>query len=148
MSLKEKIQSDMKNALKKGDRGKLNAVRFLLSQIKNAEIEKRSELSDDEIMGVISREIKKIKEAAEEFREGGNPERAEKELREAEFLSGYLPEPFSEEELENLIEDTIREVGASTLKDISLVMKELMPKVRGRAEGLRVSEMVKKKLEG
>ncbi len=148
MSLKERIQADMKNALKKGDREKLNAIRFLLSQIKNAEIEKRSELSDDEIMGVISREIRKIKEAAKEFHEGGNPERAEKELKEAEFLSGYLPEPLSEEELENLIEETIRDVGASSLKDMSRVMKELMPKARGRAEGSRISEMVKKKLTG
>lgn len=148
MSLKEKIQTDMKEALKSGDREKLNAIRFLLSQIKNAEIEKGAELKDDEVLAVISREIKKIKEAAQEFLKGGNPERAEKELREADFLSSYLPEPLSEEELESLVEETIRNVGAFTLKDMSLVMKELMPRVRGRAEGSLVSEMVKKKLSG
>lgn len=148
MSLKERIQADMKDALKSGDKEKLNAVRFLLSQIKNAEIEKRSELSDDEIMAVISREIRKVREAAEEFRKGGNEERAEKELKEAEFLSSYLPEPLGEKELESLIEETIRTVGATTLKDMSLVMKELMPKVRGRAEGSLVSEIVRKKLSG
>lgn len=146
MGLKEKLQDDMKKALKSSDKLRLKVIRFVLSQIKNAEIDKGGELSDEEIIKVISKEIKKIEEAAEEFKNGGNAARAEEELKEAEILKEYLPEPLTSEELEKIIDAAIEEVGAKTLKDLGAVMKVLMPKIAGRADGKIASEIVKKKL--
>jgi hypothetical protein len=146
VGLKEKLQEDMKSALKSSDKMRLKVIRFILSQIKNAEIDKGGELNEDEIMKVISKEIKKIEEAAEEFKNGGNAVRAEEELKEAEILREYLPEPLTDEELEKIIEDAIAEVGAKNVKDMGAVMKVVMPKIAGRADGKTASELVKKKL--
>lgn len=148
MSLKEQIIDDMRLALKSGDKEKLNTIRFLLAQIKNAEIDKGQELNEDELLGVIAREVKKITEAAEEFRQGGNSERAEKELKEAGILKAYLPEPLSEEEIEKLVDEAINKTGASSIKGMGVVMKELIPATRGRADGKLVSEIVRRKLGG
>lgn len=124
----------------------MNAIRYLLAQVKNAEIDKGSELTDEEILRLISREIKKLEEAAEEFKAGGNEERAREELEEAEILKRYLPEPLSEEEIEALVDEAIKATKATSIRDMGRVMKEVLPKTAGRADGKLVSEIVKKKL--
>ncbi len=136
----------MKEALKSGDKLKLKVVRYILSQLKNAEIDKGGELSEDEVVRVISREVKKIEEAAEEFKAGGNSERAEEELKEAEILKNYLPEQLSEEEIETIVVEAIKKAGATSIKDMGAVMKVVMPQIAGRADGKAVSELVRKKL--
>lgn len=146
MSLKQKLQEDMKSSLKSGEKKVLNAIRYLLAQVKNAEIDKGSELTDEEILRLISREIKKLEEAAEEFKAGGNEERAREELEEAEILKRYLPEPLSEEEIEALVDEAIKATKATSIRDMGRVMKEVLPKTAGRADGKLVSEIVKKKL--
>jgi len=146
LTLKQKIQEDMKQALKSGDKKTLKVLRFLLSQIKNAEIDKGAELTDEEVLKVISKEVRKIEEAAAEFKAGGNESRANEELEEAEILKKYLPEPLSVKELEKIIEDTIAELGASSLKEMGAVMKSVLTKVAGRADGRTVNELVRKKL--
>lgn len=146
MSLKAKLQEDMKQSLKLGDKKKLKVIRFLLAQLKNAEIDKGGELTDEEILRLIAREVKKIEEAAEEFRAGGSEERAEEELEEAAILKSYLPEPLTKEELEKIVDEVIKEVGAKDIKDMGAVMKSVLQKVAGRADGKTVSEVVRSKL--
>lgn len=146
MSLKQRIQEDMKKALKSGDKKRLKVIRYLLAQIKNAEIDKGAELSDEEVLKVISKEVKKIEEAAEEFRAGGSSSRADEELEDAEILKEYLPEPLSEKEIEELVDQVVKETGASSLKDMGSVMKILMQKTAGRADGKLISEIVRKRL--
>lgn len=146
MSLKAKIEEDMKTALKSGDKKRLKVLRFLLAQIKNAEIEKGSELSDQEVLKLISKEIKKIEEAAEKFREGGSEQRALEELEESEILKAYLPEPLSQQELEKIVSEAIEETGANSIKDMGKVMKVVLSRVAGRADGKIVSEIVKNRL--
>ncbi len=143
MGLKQKIQEDMREALKKGDRERLSALRMLLAQIKNAEIDKIGELTDEEIYQVITREARKWEEAAEEYEKGGDLERAAKEKRDASIIKGYLPRQLTPQEIEELIKEIIEEVGAKGIQDMGQVMKLIMPKVRGRADGKVVNEMVK-----
>lgn len=148
MKLKEKLQQDMKNALKSGDKYRLKVIRFLLSKVKNAEIDKGRELDENEMLSLIQKEVKKIEEAAEEFRKGGSTERAEEELKEAEILKEYLPEPLSEEEIEKIVDEVIESTGAEGMKDMGRVMKEVMARVSGRADGKKVNEMVRNRLGG
>lgn len=148
MKLKEKLQQDMKNALKSGDKYRLKVIRFLLSKVKNAEIDKGRELDENEMLSLIQKEVKKIEEAAEEFRKGGSTERAEEELKEAEILKEYLPEPLSEEEIEKIVDEVIESTGAEGMKDLGRVMKEVMARVSGRADGKKVNEMVRNRLGG
>lgn len=138
----------MKNALKSGDKHRLKVIRFLLSKVKNAEIDKGGELEEGEMLSLIQKEVKKMEEAAEEFRKGGSAERAEEELKEAEILKEYLPEPLSDEELEKIVDEVIESTGATSMKDMGTVMKQVMPVVSGRADGKKVNEIVRKKLGG
>jgi len=146
MGLKETIAEDMKNALRSGDKAKLGTLRFLLSQIKNAEIDRGGPLTDEDVIGVISREVKKLLEAADEFEKGGSPERAAQERAEAELLRSYLPPQLSEEEIERVIETKMAEIGASSAKDLGPLMRAVMEEVRGRADGKLVNELVRRKL--
>ena len=161
MSLKEKIQSDIKEAMKTRENEKVGVLRMLQSEIKNAEIAKRtklsksngaddieqkSQLSDEEIIEVISRETKKRKDAIELYEKGGRKELAEKEKKEAEILSAYMPEQMSEEEIKKLVETTIKETGASNIKEMGKVMGALKLEIKGKADGAMVSRIVKELL--
>ncbi|PIS39420.1 MAG: hypothetical protein COT33_02035, partial [Candidatus Nealsonbacteria bacterium CG08_land_8_20_14_0_20_38_20] len=115
-------------------------------QLKEAELAKESELTDDEIIEVVSSEIKKRREAILEYERGKREDLAEKEKKEAEILKKYLPEQLSEEEIQKLVKEVINKIGAKELKDIGKVMKEVMPKVKGRAEGGLISQSIKKLL--
>ncbi len=147
MKLKERIEADMKEALKNRDHDRLSALRMLLSEIHNAEIEKRGELAEEEVIEIIAREMKKWEEAAEEYERVGQQSHAKKERFEADVLRAYLPPPLSEEEIKGLIKETISEVEAKGPRDMGKVMRAIIPKIVGRADKKKVSEMTREMLE-
>lgn len=144
--LLEKLQTDLKNAQLARDETKVSTLRLLLSEIKNGEISKGTSLSDEDIISLIQREVKKRKEAAEGFRAGGREESAVKEEQEAKVLEAYLPVQVNAEELTKLVEETIHEVGANSVAEMGKVIGMVMGKVKGRADGSQVSGIVKEKL--
>ncbi|MBI4035847.1 GatB/YqeY domain-containing protein [Candidatus Daviesbacteria bacterium] len=144
--LLDTIQSDLKEAQLGRDEIKVSTLRLLLSEIKNAEIAKGGELSDEDIVSVVQKEVKKRKEAATAFRSGGRQESAVKEESEAAILEKYLPSQLSTEELTKIVQDTINEIGATGVQDMGKVIGAVMGKVRGQADGGTVSALVKGKL--
>ncbi len=147
MGLKERLLHDMKEAMKSKDKVKLSTIRMINSLIKNAEIEKRGELTDDEIIGLLQKYAKQRKEAIEIYEKGGRQDLVEKEKAELQIVESYLPAQMSEEEIRAVVEEAIRETGASSTKDIGRVMKAVMPKVKGRADGSLVNKIVRELLE-
>ena len=148
MGLKGEIQDAMKAAMKGGDRLTLSALRLLLSALHNEEIKERRELSPEEIIKIISSLCKQGQESIEYFRRGGRGDLLEKEEAELAVLRRLLPEALSEAEVRVLIRNTIEEVGAKGVQDLGKVMKQIMPKVTGRTEGKRVSELAREILSG
>ena len=148
VALKVEIQEAMKAAMKSGDRLALSALRLVLSALHNEEIRLRRELTMEEIHRTITTLCKQRTEAIELFRKGGRAELAEKEEAELRVLQQFLPQPLSENEVRNLIKVSIVEVGAKNIQDLGKVMKQLMPKVSGRADGKRVNELAKELLGG
>ncbi len=144
--LKDKLQGDMKEALKSGDSQKRTLLGMVLSAVKNKEIEKRNELTDEDVIGVISSEIKKRKDAVEQFEKGGRPELAEGERKEAEILMTYMPEQMSEEEIRSEIKKVIAETGTKDIKEMGKLIGAVMAKVKGKADGQVVSRLVKEGL--
>ena len=148
MSLRNKIPEDLKSALKNKNQLELTVLRMLQAALKNREIDNnKKELTDEEVVGVISTEVKKRREAAKEFEKVGRPDAAGDELAEAEILLRYMPEQMGEDEIRTLITSAITDTGAEGMKDIGKVMKELMPKVKGKADGSLVNRLVKEALE-
>lgn len=141
-----RLQEDLKEAQLNKDEVKVSTLRLLLSEIKNSEIAKGDSLSEQEIMVVISREVKKRKEAAAGFRQGGREETAQKEESEAEILTGYLPAQLSDEQLTKIVDDTIKEMGTTSIAEAGKVIGAVMGKAAGQADGARVSALVKQKL--
>ena len=164
MNLKEKISNDLKKSLKEKNNSEILTLRMLRAAILNKEKEKRaklakekegldekdlvekSQLTDDEIIEVAFSEAKKRNESISEFEKGKRPDLVEKERAELEVLKKYLPEQLSEEEIKKIAKETIDKVGASGPKDIGRVMAELMPKMKGKAEGSLTSRIVKELL--
>lgn len=144
--LLDQILTDLKNAQLSRDEVKVSTLRLLLSEIRNGEIAKGQPLSDEDIISIISREVKKRKEAAAGFRTGGREESALKEEAESKVLESYLPAQISNEELTKIISETINEMGASGVTDMGKVIGAVMSKVKGKAEGAQVSAIVKDKL--
>ncbi len=146
--LKTRLQTDLTAAMKARDAVRTRALRMLLTAISNEEVSGKSarELSDDEIIKVITKEVKKRREAAEAFEQGGRADRAADERAEGEVLSEYLPEQLSDEELADLVRAAIAEAGVSDVKGMGAVMKLLTPRVAGRAEGRRVADEVRRQL--
>ena len=148
--LKEKLEEDLKSALRAGEKLKVSVLRMLLSSIINQEIEvlkKETGLTDEEILAVLARELKKRKDAAHEFQKGGRQDLAEKEEKEAEMISAYLPQEISDEDLQRVVQDSFRQTGARGMSDFGKVMKSAMTVLKGRASGDRVSEAVKRALK-
>ncbi|MBI2042666.1 MAG: GatB/YqeY domain-containing protein [Candidatus Nealsonbacteria bacterium] len=151
MALKEEILKDLTEAVKSKEELKSSVLRMLSAAILNKEKEKRYKLgeekdvrlADEEIADVISSEAKKRREAAIEYEKAGRSEMAEKEKQETEILKKYLPEQLSEEEVRGLVKEAIEKTGAAGQKDMGKVMAALMPKVKGRADGALVSQLVK-----
>jgi uncharacterized protein YqeY len=164
MILKEKIQEDLNQAVKKKEELESGVLRMLSAAILNKEKEKRfklnkqepelkeeelaekSQLTDEEVIDVISSEIKKRKESISEFEKGNRQDLAEKEKKEIEVLKKYLPEQLSGEEIKKIAEEAIKKTEAKEMKDMGKVMAELMPQVKGRADGATVSKIVKELL--
>lgn len=144
--LLDQILTDLKNAQLSRDEVKVSTLRLLLSEIRNGEIAKGKPLSDEDIISIISREVKKRKEAAAGFRTGGREESALKEEAESKVLESYLPAQISNEELTKIISETINEMGANGVTDMGKVIGAVMSKVKGKAEGAQVSAIVKDKL--
>jgi uncharacterized protein YqeY len=141
MPVIERVQDDVKTAMKAGERERVHALRLIVSELQKA----AKEGGADEV-AVLQRERKRRLEAAEAYREGGRDDQAAAEEREAEIISAYMPEQVSDEELGALVGDAIAESGASSPQDMGKVMSLVMPKVKGRADGQRVSAAVKEKL--
>lgn len=147
MQLKEQIAKDFNEALKARDERKLSALRLLRTEIKKREVSgRKKELSEGEIIETISTLVKQRRESIRLFQEGNRQDLVEKEEAELNILLSYLPQPLSRTELEALIDQIIIETKAVGLKDQGLVMKNIMPKISGRADGRLVSEIVKQKL--
>ncbi len=140
------MENELKQAMLEKDGERRDALRLILSSLRSAEKELQRPLSDDEELQVLQRERKRRHEAAEAFRSGGREEQAAGEERELAVLEEFMPAPLSEEELEEIIDDAIAEVGATSLRDLGRVMADVMPQVAGRADGSEVSQLVKEKL--
>jgi uncharacterized protein YqeY len=143
MSLVERVQSDTAAALKAGDRERVHALRLITAELQKAA--KEGGDGGDEV-AVLQRERKRRLEAASAYRDGGSPERAQAEEREAEIIQGYMPEQLSDGELDAIVGDAIAESGASSEGEMGKVMALVMPRVRGRADGQRVSAVAREKL--
>jgi uncharacterized protein YqeY len=146
MSLIEDIQQDLTEAMRAGDAERRDALRLILNSLRAAEKELQRPLKEDEELQVLQRERKRRLEAAEAFRAGGREEQAEGEERELEILQEFMPEPLSDEELEEVVDDVIAEVGATGMGDFGRVMADVMPQVAGRADGAAISQLVREKL--
>ncbi|HSC50353.1 MAG TPA: GatB/YqeY domain-containing protein [Gaiellaceae bacterium] len=146
MSLIARLEGELKEAMAARDADRRDTLRLILASLRSAEKELQRPLHDDEELQVLQRERKKRTEAAEAFRAGGREEQAEGEERELAVLEEFMPEPLSEEELEEIVDDAIAEVGATSMRDIGRVMADVMPQVAGRADGSAVSQLVREKL--
>ena len=146
MSLIEQLEDELKQAMVARDQKRRDTLRLILASLRSAEKELQRPLHDDEELQVLQRERKRRHEAAEGFRSAGRDEQAEAEEEELEVLEEFMPEPLSEEELEEIIDDVISEVGATSIRDLGRVMAGVMHQVSGRADGSTVSQLVKEKL--
>jgi uncharacterized protein len=146
MSLIARLEDELKQAMVARDEPRRDALRLILSSLRSAEKELQRPLHDDEELQVLQRERKRRIEAAEAFRGGGREEQAQREEEELAVLEEFMPAPLSEEELEEIIDDAIAEVGATSIRDLGRVMADVMPQVSGRADGSVVSQLVREKL--
>ncbi len=145
-SLKEQLDADLKESQKARDTIRVNVIRMLKTTIKNREVEKIGELTDQELLQAVNSQIKTRLEAIEGFKKGGRDEMVKKEEAELAILKAYLPEQLSREEIVSLIEKAVTETGAAGPRDMGKVMKALINDVTGKADGKLVSELVKEKL--
>jgi uncharacterized protein YqeY len=143
MGLTEKVGQDLIAAMKAGESLRLSVVRLLRTRLKEAQVAKRAELTDEEFYKAVVSEVSKRKEAIELFEKGGRPDLAARELKEIEILEAYLPPRLSEDEVKAIVAEAVKEVGAKSPNDLGKVMKVVMPKVTGRAEGSLVNKTVR-----
>jgi uncharacterized protein YqeY len=143
MELRERIDTDIKQALKSGAKDKLSALRMLSAALKNKQIDKRRPLTEEEVVETVRTLIKQRKDSIEQFAKGGRQDLVDKETAEVAVLEVYLPKQLSREELEAMVRDVVGRTGAKGAKDMGKVMKELVPLVGGRADGKQLSELVK-----
>ena len=147
MTLQEKIQSHIADAMRSKDVLRLSVLRMMKTAVKNREIEKMKALEEPEVLGVLNSLVKQRRDSVEQFRNGGREELAKKEEAEIKILEEYLPAAASEDDIRNAIETAIQETGAASLKDMGKVMKAALVLLAGKtADGSRVSQMVKEKL--
>ena len=141
MNLKEKLLSDMKEAMKSKDSLKLGTIRSVIAAVKNQEIDLRKDLDEEDVLTIVSREVKKRKEAASLYKKGKRPELEDKEIQEMKILQTYLPEQVSEEDLRQRIQEVIEETGAEGMKDFGKIMKTLVPEFKGKADNALIKEL-------
>lgn len=148
MSLKARLAEDMKLAMKEKEAGKLklSTIRMVRAAVKNLEIDKKRELTEEEVLEVLAREVKMRRDASEEFQKAGRDDLVQAEQAEIAILSAYLPKQLDETEIRQLVRTVIAEVGASSEKELGKVMSALMPKVKGRSDGKLVNTIVRAEL--
>jgi uncharacterized protein len=146
MSLIARLEDELTAAMKERDAPRRDALRLILSSLRSAEKELQRPLTDDEELQVLQRERKRRLESIEAFESAGRGEQAAKEESELEVLEEFMPEPLSEDELEQIVDDAIAEVGATSMRDLGRVMADGMPQIAGRADGSAVSQLVREKL--
>jgi len=144
--LKARLAEEYRAALRSGDKLKVSVIRLLTALIKNREVEKRGPLTDAEVMQAITSSCKQRQDSIEQYRQGGRQDLADKETAELHILQSYMPQPFTAEELEELVRAAIQEAQAASPKEMGKVMTLLMPKVTGRADGKVVSALVREML--
>ncbi len=148
MSLKDKLTEDLKQAMRQGDELGRSTLRLVMAAIKNAEIEKRRELEEGELLAIIAKEAKQRHESIDQFERGGRQDLVDREEAELQILLAYLPEQLSREEIEAQARQIIEEVGATSPAQMGQVMRQLMPLMQGKADGKLVSQVVKELLIG
>jgi uncharacterized protein YqeY len=148
MSLKDRITEDMKAAMRAKDMERLGTIRMITAAIKQREVDERITLDDAQVLSVIEKMIKTRKESLAQFKTGGREDLVEKEQKEIDLLQAYLPEQLSEAELDALIDQSIAETGAASIKDMGKVMALLKQKAQGRADMATVGSKLKAKLGG
>jgi uncharacterized protein len=146
VSLIARIEEELRAAMRAREQVRTDTLRMTLASLRSAEKELQRPLKEDEELQVLQRERKRRTEAAEAFREGGRNEQAEREESELAVIEEFMPEPLSEEDIEQIIDDAIAETGATSLRDLGRVMADVMPQVAGRADGSTVSQLVREKL--
>ena len=139
----EQLTADMKEAMKQGEKERLSVIRLVRGAVRQAEIDGKKTLTDDEVVSVINKEVKMRRDSIEEFERGSRPDLVAKAQAEIAILMPYLPEQLSEDAVKTLAEAAVAEVGAQTAKDMGKVMGVLMPRVQGRANGKLVQEIVR-----
>ncbi len=148
MAVREDVARDTKEAMKNRDKGRVTALRMISAALQNAEIEKGRPLSDEDELAVLRRQVKQREESAEAYRKAGREEQAEVETGEAEIVRAYLPAPLSGEELEALVDQVITETGASSMREMGAVMGRANAMAAGRADGRKLSGIVRGRLQG
>ena len=146
MSLKVRIQEDVKNAMRAHERERLAALRLVTAAIKQKEVDERVDLNDEQVLAVLDKMVKQRRESLEQYEKADRQDLAEKERFELDLIQAYLPEPLGEEELAVLIQSTIAQLGASSIRDMGGVMNALRADVQGRADMKAVSQAVKAQL--
>lgn len=147
MSLKTKLQDDLKLAMKNKDTVKKSVVTLIRAEIKQREVDTRTELGDDEIIDVITKQLKQRRDAKTEFAKASRDDLVQEAEAEIEVLMEYLPRQLSKEELNEIVKDTISEVGATSMKDMGKIMAAIKPKTKGVADGKMINELVKSNLQ-
>jgi hypothetical protein len=148
VSLKDKLQQDMKDALRGGDKRSLGVIRLILAAIKQREVDERIELDDMQVTTVLDKMAKQRRDSLEQYEKAGRDDLAEQETFELEMLTAYLPEQLGDAEIRTMIDEAIQATGASSMKDMGKVMGQLKPKLQGRADMGAVSGRIKDRLSG
>jgi len=147
MSLETKLMDDLKLAMKEKNKVKKSVITLIRAAVKQYEVDNRAKLDDQGIIDIVAKQMKQRKDALEEFTKAGREDLISQTREEIELLKDYLPAQLSEEEIEVIVVDTIKEIEASSMKEMGKVMSALMPKVKGKADGKIVNELVKKHLQ-
>ncbi len=146
--LKERVTEDMKSAMRAGDKDRLGTIRLILAALKQVEVDTRSALGDEQVLSILDKMCKQRRESIEQYASAGRDDLVAKEEQELAVIQAYLPEPLSEETIDQLIAEAISETGAASMKDMGKVMGLIRPKVQGRADMGAVSAKIKSKLSG
>lgn len=147
MSLKQKLQEDLKSSMKNKDTVRKSVVTLIRASIKQYEVDNRVELDDEGIIDIISKQMKQRRDSLEEFAKANRQDLVSETESEIEVLKEYLPQQLSEEELNKIVKETISELGATSMKDMGKIMSAMMPKVKGKADGKQINELVKANLQ-
>ena len=147
MSLKEKLQEDLKFSMKNKDTVKKSVITLIRAAVKQYEVDNRVELGDEEIIDIISKQLKQRSDALEEFAKANREDLVNETEAEIKVIKEYLPQQLSEEELNEIVKSTISEVGATSMKDMGKIMSAIKPKTKGRADGKLINKLVKANLQ-